>query len=195
MFFSVVFDDGFALLANAKELMWLIIRARNVEVETFATVEGAYANCCKKYVRRWVEGGQKAQPLLPRLEGILQAGGIFFNSAGVAKRELVQPIFKTNRIFSVVGSYGCSATTDIYTLFNILALEGLPWLRIFEMATEAAAVEKACHEYKIQQMAVSAYFKEMAHVPDMLTANEIFLDDRLKASLERSGPSGFLPEK
>lgn len=192
MVFYAVFDEGFALLDTPEAVIGLLRKANNVEIKQMNYINGAYVLCCEKYVKRWVDAGNSTQPPLPRLEELINAGGVYVNPAMTNVWNRNCPIFHGDRSFAVVGWNGCVGVADIWSLDECLRQSCFQWVEVKEVSSPIVAAQLAVSMYQQRLMSIGAYLQEPVQAPVTLPINEIYLSMVSEPALQRTEGKMFL---
>lgn len=180
MFLSVIFERGLALLDNFNATYPLIYEERNVEIKCLGAVEAGYVYACQQYVRQWLDEGHAQQALLPRLEELLQAGGVYLNPFS----QLIYPVCRVGlngepqRFFSVVAPFVCAYVDSLNNLFNVIFQYNLRYVHVKEFKSSIEAKAYTVYDYTVEHMSFGAYLADIIHLPSNLQLNEVFYDER-----------------
>jgi hypothetical protein len=175
MIFAIVFEKGFAILDNLISVYSLIVRERNIVLKAFESAELSYRYCCETFIKHWLDKGNEEQPPLPRLEELLQAGGIYINPF---TEVLIYPVCRVGlygepiRYFSVNVPFKCACVDSVTNAISIIGDEIYP--EVTEFYTPEKAEMNALYLYKVQMMSFGAYLTDNIYLPARLPLNEIF---------------------
>lgn len=180
MLSSVTFERGLALLDNFKSAYSLIYEERDVELKSFESVKAGYVYACHQYVRRWVDGGHAQQVPLPRLEELLEAGGVYLNPLS----QCIYPVCRVGlsgepqRFFSVVAPFVCAYVDSLNNLFSVIFQYNLQYVHVKEFISPMEAKNYTVYDYTVEHMSFGAYLADIIHLPSNLRLNEVFYDER-----------------
>lgn len=184
MVLSLIFRKGFAILDNLEVLYSLMADERDVELRSFPSVEAGYVYACRQCVEQWLRRGYNQQIPLPRLDDLIQAGGVYRNPL-VAN--WVCPIYQSCeldgeplRYFSIVAPFVCAYVDSLDNLFRIIFQYKLQYIHVQEFKNPMDAKAFTICNYQMTHMSFGAYLTGVIHLPGDLRLNEVFYEERTR---------------
>lgn len=184
MVLSLIFRKGFALLDNFEVLCSLMVDERDVELRSFQSVEAGYVYACRQYIEQWFRWGYNQQIPLPRLDDLIQAGGVYRNPL---VSNWVCPLYHSReldgeplRYFSIVAPFVCAYVDSLDNLFSIIFQYKLRHVHVREFKNPMEAKTFTICNYQMMHMSFGAYLNGIIHLPGDLRLNEVFYEERTR---------------
>lgn len=182
MFFSVVYNDGFAVQDNLNKAYAVVEGNRQVAIKMVESYDLGYVYGCNQYAKRCLDAGYVTLSPFPTLEMLLSGGGVYVDPTPRRKLTYIADRVHSNgmpkRFFSLVTPFGFGYFDEVRHIFSVVQrLEGM-YLEAQEHQSIDLARKKAYYDYLWHQQRMVAYLTDEIQIPENLAANEFFCADR-----------------
>lgn len=182
MFYSVIYNDGFAVLDTLNKAYAVVEGTRQIAIKMVESYELGYVYGCNQYAKRYLDAGYKTLSPFPTHDVLLSGGGVYFDPTPRQRLAYIADRVHSNgmpkRFFSLVTPFGFGYFDEVNHIFSVIQRLGGVYLEVQEHQSIDLARKKAYYDYLWHQQRMVAYLTDGIQIPENLVVNEFFCADR-----------------